>query len=119
MQFLDCDAFLINKSTLKHLTMKNYPVVAPMLKSDGLYSNFWCGMTKNYYYLRTPDYAPIIERKTKGCFKVPMIHSSVLIDLRFQITNYLTFKHDSLLNYKGPVDDIIIFAMSANFSGKF
>lgn len=99
--------------------MKNYPVVAPMLKSDGLYSNFWCGMTDNYYYLRTPDYAPIVEWKTKGCFKVPMIHSSVLIDLRFQITNYLTFKHDSLLNYKGPVDDIIIFAMSANFSGKF
>jgi len=89
-----------------------------MLKSDGLYSNFWCGMTDNYYYKRTSDYAPIVERKTKGCYQVPMIHSSVLIDLRFQITNYLTFNHSLLPNYKGPVDDIIIFAMSANFSGK-
>lgn len=90
-----------------------------MLKSDGLYSNFWCGMTDNYYYKRTSDYAPIVEWKTKGCYQVPMIHSSVLIDLRFQITNYLTFNHSLLPNYKGPVDDIIIFAMSANFSGKF
>jgi len=89
-----------------------------MLKSDGLYSNFWCGMTENYYYKRTPDYAPIVEWKTKGCYQVPMIHSSVLIDLRFQITDYLTFNHSLLSNYMGPVDDIIIFAMSANFSGK-
>lgn len=98
---------------------KNYPIVAPMLKSDGLYSNFWCGMTDNHYYKRTSDYAPIVERKTKGCYKVPMIHSSVLIDLRLQMTSYLTFKHDLLPNYNGPVDDIIIFAMSANYSGKF
>lgn len=115
--FLDCDAFMINKLTLRNLIQKNYPVVAPMLKSDGLYSNFWCGMTDNYYYKRTTDYAPIVERKTKGCYQVPMIHSSVLVDLRLQITNYLTFKQDLLSNYKGPLDDIIIFAMSANFSG--
>ncbi|XP_027843955.2 glycosyltransferase 25 family member [Aphis gossypii] len=115
--FLDCDAFIINKSTLRHLIKKKYPVVAPMLKSDGLYSNFWCGMTENYYYKRTSDYAPIVEWKTKGCYQVPMIHSSVLIDLRLQITNYLTFNHSLLSNYMGPVDDIIIFAMSANFSG--
>lgn len=90
-----------------------------MLKSDGLYSNFWCGMTENYYYKRTHDYAPIVERKNKGCYQVPMIHSSVLIDLRFQITNYLTFRHDLVPNYTGPLDDIIIFAMSANFSSEF
>jgi len=76
-------------------------------------------MTDNYYYKRTTDYAPIVERKTKGCYEVPMVHSSVLVDLRFQITNYLTFKQDLLSNYKGPLDDIIIFAMSANFSGEF
>lgn len=90
-----------------------------MLKSDGLYSNFWCGMTENYYYKRTSDYAPIVERKTKGCYQVPMIHSSVLIDLRFKITDYLTFNHDLVPNYMGPIDDIIIFAISANFSGEF
>ncbi|XP_050432465.1 glycosyltransferase 25 family member [Adelges cooleyi] len=115
--FLDCDVFMINRLTLKLLIKKNYPVVAPMLKSDGLYSNFWCGMTDNYYYKRTPDYAPIIERKSRGCFHVPMVHSSVLIDLRFQITNHLTFDQNLLLNYTGPLDDIITFAISANFSG--
>lgn len=89
-----------------------------MLKSDGLYSNFWCGMTETYYYKRTSDYEPIVQRKNIGCHHVPMVHSSVLIDLRFQITNYLTFSPEILPNYIGPLDDIITFAMSANFSGE-
>ncbi|XP_050542373.1 glycosyltransferase 25 family member [Daktulosphaira vitifoliae] len=115
--FLDCDVFLINPLTLKYLISKNYPVVAPMLQSDGLYSNFWCGMTSNYYYKRTPEYTPIVKRKTRGCFQVPMVHSSVLIDLRIQISDNLSFDKNKLLNYKGPLDDIIVFAVSANFSG--
>lgn len=38
---LDADAFLTNPLTLKVLVNKDFIVVAPMLISDGLYSNFW------------------------------------------------------------------------------
>ncbi|KRT81243.1 hypothetical protein AMK59_5115, partial [Oryctes borbonicus] len=57
---IDCDVFLTNPDTLHYLMAKNLTVVAPMLKSSGLYSNFWFGMTDEYYYLRTDDYKPVI-----------------------------------------------------------
>ncbi|KAK2841445.1 hypothetical protein Q7C36_013024 [Tachysurus vachellii] len=59
--------------------------VAPMLESRSLYSNFWCGITPQGYYKRTPDYQPIREWRRLGCFPVPMIHSTFLLDLRQQL----------------------------------
>lgn len=94
-------------------------MVAPMLKSDGLYSNFWCGMTEEYYYLRTDDYKPTLQRERIGCFHVPMVHSSVLIDLRRASSNGLTFVSSKVPDYKGPHDDIITFAIAANKSGMY
>lgn len=41
LQMVDADVFLTNKDTLKDLVKKQLPVVAPMLISDGIYSNFW------------------------------------------------------------------------------
>lgn len=96
--------------------MKNYTVVAPMLKSDGLYSNFWYGMTEDYYYLRTEDYKQVLELEKVGCFDVPMIHSCVLVNLRRKESNYLTYVPNNIENYDGPHDDIITFALSANKS---
>lgn len=96
---------------------KDFDVVAPMLKSDGMYSNFWCGMTDEYYYLRTDDYKPILNREEIGCFHVPMIHSSVLINFRKKSSAKLTFISNKISDYKGPHDDIITFALSANKSG--
>lgn len=115
---LDADVFLTNPNTLDELILKNETVVAPLLKSDGLYSNFWAGMTDDYYYLRTEKYEPILLREEKGCFKVPMIHSAVLIDLRKYFSDSLTYNPEKLSDYDGPTDDIITFAMSANKSGK-
>lgn len=89
-----------------------------MLKSVGMYSNFWCGMTDNYYYLRTDDYKPILKREKKGCFSVPMIHSAVMINLQKTKSDYLTFNHSKVKDYNGPIDDIITFALSANRSGE-
>lgn len=88
-----------------------------MLKSDGMYSNFWCGMTEEYYYLRTEDYKPTLQRERVGCFHVPMVHSSVLIDLRRASSNGLTFVSSKVPDYMGPHDDIITFALAANKSG--
>lgn len=40
-QMLDADVFLTNPGTLKRLVEKDRHVIAPMLLTDGLYSNFW------------------------------------------------------------------------------
>lgn len=110
------------------------PIVAPMLLSEGLYSNFWCGMSPDYYYLRTDMYQDIYNVNVEGIFQVPMIHSAVLISLNYKGSHYLTFDRDQFLSqqqndldymaslgpqcrlYDGPVDDIIVFAISANCS---
>ncbi|XP_039286759.1 glycosyltransferase 25 family member isoform X2 [Nilaparvata lugens] len=114
---LDSDVFLSMPESLTELVKKQLPIAVPMLKSDGLYSNFWCGMNDDYYYLRTDDYEPILNQKKTGCFSVPMVHSAVLINLNVEQSDELTFMPNRLANYKGPHDDIITFALSANFTG--
>lgn len=111
--FLDADAFITNPKTLKNLVTQHEhdTIVAPLLKSVGLYSNFWAGMTETYYYKRTDEYKPILDRKRKGCFEVPMVHSSVLVNLKRQESSKLTFELESV-----PDDDIISLALSASFN---
>ncbi|KFB49662.1 Glycosyltransferase 25 family member [Anopheles sinensis] len=117
--FLDADVFLTHRETLRHLVGLNLPIVAPMLVSDALYSNFWCGMSPDYYYQRTDDYKKILNYDQVGQWAVPMVHSAVLVHLNVAQTRQLTFEKKNLPagRYDGPVDDIIIFAMSANYSG--
>lgn len=110
---------------LSELLELDVPIVAPMLLSDGLYSNFWCGMTPEYYYQRTDEYKFIYNYEHRGQFDVPMVHSAVLINLNDKRSDTLTFnktilserfsvnEHDLALI---PIDDIIIFALSANHS---
>ncbi|XP_071636842.1 glycosyltransferase 25 family member isoform X2 [Temnothorax longispinosus] len=113
---LDADVFLTNPSTIRNLVHKRHTVVAPLLRSDGMYSNFWAGMTAEHYYLRTELYEPILFREKIGCHDVPMIHSAVFIDLRRRYSDRLTYKAEKLTGYDGPVDDIITFAIGANKS---
>uniref|UniRef100_A0A8D8Q9H1 Glycosyltransferase 25 family member n=1 Tax=Cacopsylla melanoneura TaxID=428564 RepID=A0A8D8Q9H1_9HEMI len=115
--FLDADVFLTNPDTLSLLISKNTTAVGPMLKSDGLYSNFWCGMSEKFYYKRTEDYEPILSKKRVGCHQVPMVHSCVLVNLNVDSSDAFTFVPNKLKGYKGPHDDIITFALSTNFSG--
>uniref|UniRef100_A0A2A4JRR4 Glycosyl transferase family 25 domain-containing protein n=1 Tax=Heliothis virescens TaxID=7102 RepID=A0A2A4JRR4_HELVI len=110
---IDADVFLTNPSTLKELVGKDLPIAAPMLVSDGLYSNFWCGMTDNYYYQRTDDYKPIQRMEKQGCFEVPMVHTAVLVSLRSAVSDRLTYSPDKIPYYDGPQDDIIAFAVNA------
>lgn len=44
-QYADTDNILANPDTLKLLIAENKSVIAPMLHSQGAYSNFWCGIT--------------------------------------------------------------------------
>uniref|UniRef100_A0A2K6C7V5 Collagen beta(1-O)galactosyltransferase 2 n=1 Tax=Macaca nemestrina TaxID=9545 RepID=A0A2K6C7V5_MACNE len=87
-----------------------------MLESRGLYSNFWCGITPKGFYKRTPDYVQIREWKRSGCFPVPMVHSTFLIDLRKEASDKLTF-YPPHQDYTWTFDDIIVFAFSSRQAG--
>ncbi|KAM6182739.1 inactive glycosyltransferase 25 family member 3 isoform 2-T2 [Erethizon dorsatum] len=107
--FADTDNILTNNQTLRFLTEQGLPVVAPMLDSQTYYSNFWCGITPQGYYRRTADYFPTKNRQRRGCFRVPMVHSTFLVSLRVEGTAQLAF-YPPHPNYTWPFDDIIVFA---------
>lgn len=79
-------------------------------------------MSSDYYYKRTDEYKKIRNYEMVGEYPVPMVHSAVLIDLKRISSDVLTFNKTRLNSYhdrktyNGPIDDIIIFAISANFS---
>ncbi|XP_029474376.1 procollagen galactosyltransferase 2 [Rhinatrema bivittatum] len=110
--FVDADNFLTNRHTLNLMIAENKTIVAPMLESRGLYSNFWCGITPQGYYKRTPEYVLLREWKRTGCFPVPMVHSTFLIDLRKEASTKLAF-YPPHPDYTWTFDDIIVFAFSS------
>uniref|UniRef100_A0A3Q3AV41 Cerebral endothelial cell adhesion molecule n=1 Tax=Kryptolebias marmoratus TaxID=37003 RepID=A0A3Q3AV41_KRYMA len=114
--FADTDNILTNPDTLNLLTAENKSVIAPMLDSQGAYSNFWCGITPQGYYRRTAEYFPTRYRHRLGCFPVPMVHSTLLLDLRKEGMKNLAFypPHE---DYSWPYDDIIVFAFSCRAAG--
>ncbi|XP_061682146.1 procollagen galactosyltransferase 2 isoform X1 [Syngnathoides biaculeatus] len=114
--FVDSDNLLTNPRVLDLLIAENLTVAAPMLESRSLYSNFWCGMTPQGYYKRTPDYQPIREWKRLGCFPVPMVHSTFLLDLRREASRDLAF-YPPHPDYSWAFDDIMVFAFSARQAG--
>uniref|UniRef100_A0A8C4XHK0 Collagen beta(1-O)galactosyltransferase 2b n=1 Tax=Erpetoichthys calabaricus TaxID=27687 RepID=A0A8C4XHK0_ERPCA len=75
-----------------------------------------CTPTSGGYYKRTPDYVPIREWKQTGCFAVPMVHSTFLIDLRKAATRSLAF-YPPHPDYTWAFDDIMVFAFSARQAG--
>ncbi|XP_003817838.4 procollagen galactosyltransferase 1 isoform X1 [Pan paniscus] len=109
--FVDADNLILSPDTLSLLIAENKTVVAPMLDSRAAYSNFWCGMTSQGYYKRTPAYIPIRKRDRRGCFAVPMVHSTFLIDLRKAASRNLAF-YPPHPDYTWSFDDIIVFAFS-------
>ena len=114
--FLDADVFITNPNTLDIMARKsNFTVYAPLLKSVGKYSNFWGGMGEDYYYQRTESYEKILDRKHIGCHAVPLVHSSMLINLNLVPSEKLTFLPSQISSYDdGPFDDMISFAVSAH-----
>ncbi|XP_031973720.1 procollagen galactosyltransferase 2 isoform X3 [Corvus moneduloides] len=114
--FIDADNLLTNPQTLNLLIAENKTLVAPMLESRSLYSNFWCGITPQGYYKRTLEYPLIREWKRMGCFAVPMIHSTFLIDLRKEASTKLMF-YPPHQDYTWSFDDIMVFAFSSRQAG--
>ncbi|XP_035031073.1 procollagen galactosyltransferase 1 isoform X2 [Hippoglossus stenolepis] len=111
----DCDNLLTNQDVLWKMMMENKTIVAPMLESRAAYSNFWCGMTSQGYYKRTPAYMPIRKQERRGCFDVPMVHSTYLVDLRKEASRQLAF-YPPHPEYSWALDDVIVFAFSARMA---
>uniref|UniRef100_A0A669BRX0 procollagen galactosyltransferase n=1 Tax=Oreochromis niloticus TaxID=8128 RepID=A0A669BRX0_ORENI len=111
----DCDNLLTNQDVLWKLMRENKTIVAPMLESRAAYSNFWCGMTSQGYYRRTPAYMPIRRQERRGCFPVPMVHSTYLMDLRKEASRQLAF-YPPHPEYSWALDDVIVFAYSARMA---
>ncbi|TNN46612.1 Procollagen galactosyltransferase 2 [Liparis tanakae] len=116
--FVDSDNLLTNPRVLNLLMAENLTLAAPMLESRSLYSNFWCGITPQGYYKRTPDYQPIREWKRLGCYPVPMVHSTFLVDLRRESSRGLAF-YPPHPDYSWAFDDIMVFAFSARQAGPY
>ncbi|XP_050011238.1 inactive glycosyltransferase 25 family member 3 isoform X2 [Alexandromys fortis] len=114
--FADTDNILTNNQTLRLLTARQLPVVAPMLDSQTYYSNFWCGITPQGYYRRTAEYFPTKNRQRQGCFRVPMVHSTFLVSLKTEESAQLAF-YPPHPNYTWPFDDIIVFAYACQAAG--
>ncbi|XP_060697509.1 procollagen galactosyltransferase 1 isoform X2 [Hemiscyllium ocellatum] len=109
--YIDTDNILTNDQTLKNLMAENKTVIAPLLASQTAYSNFWCGITPQGYYRRTTEYFPTRHRQRLGCFPVPMVHSTVLVDLRKEASRDLAF-YPPHPEFSWSFDDIIVFAFS-------
>lgn len=69
------------------------------------------------YYRRTADYFPTKNRQRRGCFRVPMVHSTFLVSLRAEGAAQLAF-YPPHPNYTWPFDDIIVFAYSCQAAGE-
>lgn len=69
------------------------------------------------YYKRTPAYMPIRKRERRGCFAVPMVHSTYLLDLQKEASRQLAF-YPPHPEYSWALDDVIVFAYSARMAGE-
>uniref|UniRef100_A0A8C5GI45 procollagen galactosyltransferase n=1 Tax=Gouania willdenowi TaxID=441366 RepID=A0A8C5GI45_GOUWI len=112
---VDCDNLLTNQDVLWKLMKENKTIVAPMLESRAAYSNFWCGMSSQGYYKRTAAYMPIRKQERQGCFAVPMVHSTFLVDLNKEASRQLAF-YPPHREYSWALDDVIVFAYSARIA---
>jgi len=63
-QYADTDNILTNPETLNLMMAENKSAVAPMLDSQGAYSNYWCGITPQV----SVDVMAIDHNKRKALF---------------------------------------------------
>ena len=108
---IDCDNFIIPQ-TLSHLICLKRDIVAPMLRAvptpGDTYSNFFGSCNQWGFYAQSTIYWEILGRIKIGCFKVPLVHCTYLIDRRvIDLLNYI----DSTGNY-----EFVVFSRSARCS---
>ena len=75
----DCDNIL-SPHVMPTLAKHNLPVVAPMLDSPTLYSNYHINITDDGYYLDHPTYPYVRNRWLRGVMSVPVVHCTYWIN---------------------------------------
>lgn len=60
---------------------------------------------------------PIRKQEQRGCFAVPMVHSTYLVDLQKEASRQLAF-YPPHPEYSWALDDVIVFAYSARMAGE-
>lgn len=119
--YLDADVILTNNQTLNDLLDLQLPIVAPLLKSDAGYTNFWDSIDAEIK-VRTDKHNQIL--KEPGIHEVDCVTNAVLIDLNIMKSDSLTFEKKILnsmpnkndLRYNGPFDPDLVFCTSAKFA---
>lgn len=113
--FVDTDNLLTNENVLLELVESGKTITSPMLDCVDGYSNYWAARTEKFFFKSADFYWDIKKRREKGLFAVPMVHSTFTVDLRKRDSDYLSYRANPA--YKGPTDDIIIFAFNAERYG--
>ncbi len=70
---------LISPFTLKNLINSNVEVIAPMLNSNTIYSNFHENSNDKNYMNKNSEYMKILNKKKIGIIEVDLIHCTYLI----------------------------------------
>ncbi|OQV23556.1 Glycosyltransferase 25 family member [Hypsibius exemplaris] len=92
--FLDSNAFLVEPSTITDLVASKRLIIAPFLPSLNKYGNFWCNVTEQNRYIWSQDCSHVFEFESIGLFDVALVHSAVLIDIKFPETARIRFASD-------------------------
>jgi hypothetical protein len=74
----DVDNF-ITPYTLKELVSVDLPIVAPMLVTTGLYSNYHSSVDSRGYFQSSPLYQDILFKNVKGLIDIPVVHCTYLV----------------------------------------
>lgn len=114
---LDTDVFLMKRDVIEDMIRRNYTLVAPLLQSIHDYANFWHEMNSDFYFEGTDAYDEIFHLEKKGCFDVALVHSCVLLDLKNQTVDEITFDPRDLKHERVPFDDTVTFSLSAYLAG--
>lgn len=75
----DCDNF-IKEDTIENLYYSQLPIVAPLLLTTTLYSNYHAAIDKYGYYEDSPFFQNILYQEIKGLIEVPLVHCTYFID---------------------------------------
>jgi hypothetical protein len=77
---VDCDNYITPQTLKNMVTNKSLGVIAPMLISNTLYSNFHYDVDDNGYYKDHPNYLSILKREMRGFFDVKLVHCTYFIN---------------------------------------
>lgn len=108
----DCDNFIAS-DTLADLVRKDKPIIAPMLKAlpapNDPFSNFFCAVDNNGYYVHAEEYFDILNGKKVGTFQVPLVNRTYLV--KADCFDKLTYADGS------GQHDFVVFSRSARNQG--